>query len=82
MLVRLERIGLALAAVQRQHQMRTQALAIRMLAYQRLELADQLAVLAERVGCQLRDAIRLMREKHVEEAARTGKAMNAQGLAW
>ena len=40
----LERLGLAAAAVQRQHELATQPLAQRMLPHERLELADQLRV--------------------------------------
>ena len=45
---RVERLRLAARAVQREHQLAAQALAQRMLGDQRLELGDQLAVLAER----------------------------------
>ena len=46
-LVRGERLGLTAGAIQRKHQLRTQALAQRMLAHERLELADQVPVFAE-----------------------------------
>ncbi len=47
-LVGLERLGLALAAVEGEHQLPSEALAVGVLADQRLELTDQLRVLAER----------------------------------
>ena len=47
-LVGLEGLGLALRAVEGEHQLRVQALALRVLADQRLELADQLGVAAQR----------------------------------
>src|ERR687898_1021099 len=47
-LVALERVGLAAAPVQREHQLQVEALANRVLAHQRFELADQRRVLAER----------------------------------
>jgi hypothetical protein len=48
LLVGLERVGLAIAAVEREHQLRAQALAVRVLADQALERADDIGVLAER----------------------------------
>ena len=45
---RVERVGLAAGAVQRQHQVCVQLLAIRVLGDQRLELGDRSGVLAER----------------------------------
>ena len=54
-LVGLERLGLAAAAVQREHQLAAQVLAQRVLSHQRLELADELGVAAEReVGLDAR----------------------------
>ncbi len=45
--VRSERLDLAAAAVERQHQQRAEALEHRLLLHQRLELGDQLAVASE-----------------------------------
>ncbi len=45
--VRRERVGLAAAAVERQHELRAQRLAQRMLGDERLELAHQVRVAAE-----------------------------------
>ena len=47
-LVGLQRVGLAVAAVQREHQLAAQPLAVRVLADQRLQPADHLGVAAER----------------------------------
>ena len=47
-LVGVERLGLASRAVEREHQLAAQPLAQRVLGDQRLELADQLSVAAER----------------------------------
>ena len=50
-----ERVGLATAAVERQHQLRAQRLAQRMLRHERLQLADQVRMAAEReVGVDAR----------------------------
>ena len=46
--VGLERLGLPARAVEREHQLPAQPLAVRMLGDQRLELADELGVAAER----------------------------------
>ena len=43
-----ERLGLPAAAVKREHQLRAEALAQRMLGDERLELADHLGVTTER----------------------------------
>ena len=51
-LVRRQRIGLAAVAVQGDHQQRPQALAQRMLAHERFELADHLARGAEIEPCR------------------------------
>ena len=48
LLVGLECFRLPARPVERQHQLRVQALAVGMLAWQRLELADQLGIAAER----------------------------------
>jgi hypothetical protein len=45
---RLERFGLAPAAVERQHQLRVEAFVVRMLRHERAQLGDELAVPAER----------------------------------
>ena len=47
-LVGLQRVGLAVAAVEREHVLRPQPLAVRVLGDQRVELADHLGVAAER----------------------------------
>ena len=47
-LVGAEGVGLAVAAVQREHQLRPQALAVRILGHEALEVADDLRVAAER----------------------------------
>ena len=46
--VDVERLGLATRAVEREHELAAQALAQRVLGDQRLELADELGVAAER----------------------------------
>jgi hypothetical protein len=46
--IALERVGLATRSVEREHQLTDQRLARGMLVDERLELADQLSVLAER----------------------------------
>ena len=65
--VRLERLGLSARAVEREHQLAAQALAMGVLRDQRLQLADQLGVAAERkVGL---DALLERREAQVVEPA-------------
>ena len=45
---RVQRVGLAARAIEREHQLRVQALAVRVLGGERLELGDDVAVAAER----------------------------------